>query len=123
MYNAYNDIVDAYNVFIFTDYINSIYTYTANVALNAIDIYYESLYLYEAYQTDEWADLGTYLGMILSDLFLKNPFSLSWVYQNSVIIKGTQLQYKAPKYYNPVSFIKAANDWERVHKERVVALN
>lgn len=80
MYNSYNDLVNAYNVFTFSDYINSLYTYTANVFLNAIDVYYESLYLYEAYQTGDWAGFGTYSGMILSDLFLKNPFSLSWVY-------------------------------------------
>lgn len=91
MLNSYNDIVDAYNVFIFKDYIHSLFKYTANVGLNGIDIYYESLYLYEAYTTGNWDNFGKYIAMITSDLFLKNPFSSSWVYQNSVIINGNEL--------------------------------
>jgi hypothetical protein len=81
------------------------------------------LYLIDAFNSGDYPSLGTYIGMITSDLFLKNPFSPSWVYQNSVILKGTQLEYKAPKYYNPSTLSKATKKWERVHKNRVVSLN
>jgi hypothetical protein len=72
---------------------------------------------------ESWTDLGTYLADIVSDILLKNPFSASWVYQNSVVVDKPNLSYKAPKYYNPTTSEIAKDNWKSVHEKRIKGLH
>ena len=91
MYYSYTDILKAYNVAIFTNYEESLWTYMANFSLNFMNMYYNAYYLYDASQNMDWTNAGVYLSKIFSSYYLKNTLSDSWVYQNSAIMQGSFL--------------------------------
>lgn len=57
-----------------------------NVWFNWIDIAYEMIALFKAYEEREYTMIGTYMAKILSDVFFKSTFTESWNYQNSDIL-------------------------------------
>lgn len=57
-----------------------------NIFFNWIDIVYEVLTLYQAYEIREYTTVGTYIAKITSDIFFKSPVTISWNYKNSDMI-------------------------------------
>jgi len=53
---------------------------------NWVDLMYEFLTLYYAWEDREWTEIGTYAAKIVSDIFFKAPFHESWGYNNSDLL-------------------------------------
>ncbi|TNV76316.1 hypothetical protein FGO68_gene793 [Halteria grandinella] len=56
-----------------------------NLALNFIDIYIEAGNGIEAMQTGNYSEFGIQMGKITSDLFVKNPMTKDWTFNNSEV--------------------------------------
>ena len=86
-FQVYNDTVRFVNTFYKFELPVFYADVSLNVVLNFIDIYLEAQNGIKALQNDDYGTFGIEIGKITSDVFLKNPLTLDWTFNNSEVFK------------------------------------
>ena len=72
-----------------------------NTFINFIDIYNVGLKGVTSLQQGDYSDFGISAGTIASDMFLKNPLSSDWTFNNSAVFQEQLSQGLPPQDYIP----------------------
>ena len=82
MYNDTERFVSTFYRFDFPVFVADM---SLNVLLNFIDIYLEAVHAMSDLQKGDYNSLGVYTGKIVADVFLKNPLTKDWTFNNSEV--------------------------------------